>query len=130
MLRILRVVRSVRVMAQLIISKRGESAGLAALLLTVLLVVFSSIAVLQFEVPEGDVHSVETDTVQIPSDRDFRERIDPRCRAERDIAVRDDFDPWQRRHLCFARITTRRHWWQRLTGLQRQHIGTPKSKRT
>ena len=59
-LRVLRVVKSVRLIAQMIVARRGESAGLAALLLTVLLIVFSSIAILQFEVPaQGNIQSAE-----------------------------------------------------------------------
>lgn len=59
-LRVLRAVKSVRVLAHLVIAKRTESAGLAALLATVLLLVFSSIAVLQFELPsDGNIKSAE-----------------------------------------------------------------------
>jgi voltage-gated potassium channel len=59
-LRVLRAVRSVRVMAQFVAAKRAQSAGLAALLMTVLLVIFSSIAVLQFEAPAGgNIQSAE-----------------------------------------------------------------------
>ena len=59
-LRVLRVVKSVRLLAQVIVARRGESAGFAALLLTVLLIVFSSIAVLQFELPaKGNIQTAE-----------------------------------------------------------------------
>jgi voltage-gated potassium channel len=59
-LRILRVVKSVRLVAQLVVAQRVQSAGLAALLLTVLLVMFSSIAILQFEIPaQGNIQSAE-----------------------------------------------------------------------
>ena len=52
-LRVLRAVRSARAIAQFVIARRGESALMAAALLSLLLVVFSSIAVLHFEVPAG-----------------------------------------------------------------------------
>jgi voltage-gated potassium channel len=52
-LRLLRAIRSVRVLGQFIMSRRGESLGLAAGLATLLLVTFASIAILQFEMPGG-----------------------------------------------------------------------------
>jgi voltage-gated potassium channel len=52
-LRLLRVIRSVRILGHFIIAKRGESMGLATGLAALLLVVFASIGVLQFEVPAG-----------------------------------------------------------------------------
>ena len=52
-LRVLRAVRSARVLAQFVVAQRSQSAGLAVSLLALLLVVFSSIAVLQFEMPAG-----------------------------------------------------------------------------
>jgi voltage-gated potassium channel len=59
-LRILRAVRSVRVLAGFVISQRAQSAGLAASLLALLLLVFSSIAILQFEMPAGgNIQSAE-----------------------------------------------------------------------
>ena len=52
-LRVLRAMKSARAVAQFVIARRGESALLAAALLSLLLVVFSSITVLYFEVPAG-----------------------------------------------------------------------------
>jgi voltage-gated potassium channel len=52
-LRVLRAVRSARVLAQFVLDQRAQSTGLAVSLLALLLVVFSSIAVLQFEVAAG-----------------------------------------------------------------------------
>lgn len=48
-LRVLRVVKSVRVLGTALVARRAQSAFLAAVLLTVLLLVFSSLAMLQFE---------------------------------------------------------------------------------
>jgi voltage-gated potassium channel len=59
-LRVLRAVKSVRVLAHVVVANRAESAGLAAVLASVLLLVFSSIAVLQFELPSGgNIQSAE-----------------------------------------------------------------------
>jgi voltage-gated potassium channel len=52
-LRILRGVRSTKLLAEFVLIRRAESAFLAAALLTLLLVVFGSIAILQFERVEG-----------------------------------------------------------------------------
>lgn len=48
-LRVLRAVKSVRVLGQALAAHRAQSAFLAAVLLTILLLVFSSLAMLQFE---------------------------------------------------------------------------------
>jgi voltage-gated potassium channel len=59
-MRLLRAIRSVRVLGHFIISKREQSIGLAAGLAALLLVVFSSIGVLQFELPAGgNIQSAE-----------------------------------------------------------------------
>jgi voltage-gated potassium channel len=59
-LRVLRAVRSVRVLAQFVLEQRAQSTGLAVSLLALLLVVFSSIAVLQFEMQAGgNIQSAE-----------------------------------------------------------------------
>jgi voltage-gated potassium channel len=52
-LRLLRAVRSARVLAQFAMAHRSQSAGLAVSLLALMLVVFSSIAILQFEMAVG-----------------------------------------------------------------------------
>jgi voltage-gated potassium channel len=52
-LRLLRAIRSARVIGQFIVTRRGESVGLTAVLTALILIMFSSIAVLQFEVPAG-----------------------------------------------------------------------------
>ena len=52
-LRVLRGVKSARAMAHFLVGRRAESAFLASVLLTLLLVVCCSIAVLEFEVPAG-----------------------------------------------------------------------------
>lgn len=52
-LRVLRALKSVRAVAQFVVARRGESAPLAVALLALLMIVFSSIAVLHFEVPAG-----------------------------------------------------------------------------
>jgi voltage-gated potassium channel len=58
--RVLRVVKSARAIANFVVARRAESAGLTALLVSLLLVVFSSIAVLHFEVPaKGNIQSAE-----------------------------------------------------------------------
>jgi voltage-gated potassium channel len=49
----LRGVKSARILGQFAAGRRAESALLASLLLSLLLVVFCSIAVLEFEVPAG-----------------------------------------------------------------------------
>ncbi len=52
-LRVLRGVKSARAMAHFLVSRRAESAFLAAALVSLLLIVCCSIAVLEFEVPAG-----------------------------------------------------------------------------
>jgi voltage-gated potassium channel len=52
-LRVLRMVRSARLIAQFVLKRRAESAFLAAALLSLLLIVCCSIAILQFEVAAG-----------------------------------------------------------------------------
>ena len=49
-IRVLRGVRATKILSGLVLHRRGESAGLAAALLTLLLVVFASLAIVQFEV--------------------------------------------------------------------------------
>jgi len=51
--RVLRALKSARALAHYVISKRAQSAGLAAVLVALVLLVFSSIAVLQFEPSQG-----------------------------------------------------------------------------
>lgn len=60
-LRVLRGLRSTKLLASFILERRSESAFLAAALLSLLLVVFSSIAVLQFEGNRtgGNIRSAE-----------------------------------------------------------------------
>ena len=59
-LRVLRVVKSVRAIAHFVVAQRAESAFLAAVLLSLLLNVFASLAMLQFEtVPEANIKSAE-----------------------------------------------------------------------
>jgi voltage-gated potassium channel len=59
-LRVLRGVKSARAVAHFVVSRRAESAFLASILLSLLLVVCCSIAVLEFEVPaEGNIASAE-----------------------------------------------------------------------
>ena len=53
MLRILRGVRSTKLLAEFVLERRGQSAFLAAALVSILLVVFGSIAILQFERVQG-----------------------------------------------------------------------------
>ncbi len=52
-LRVLRGIKSARAIAHFVAGRRAESAFLASLLISLLLIVSSSIAVLQFEVPAG-----------------------------------------------------------------------------
>jgi voltage-gated potassium channel len=52
-LRVMRGVKSARAIAHFVTTRRSESALLASLLLTLLIIVVCSIAVLQFEVPAG-----------------------------------------------------------------------------
>jgi voltage-gated potassium channel len=52
-LRILRGVRSTKLLAEFVLERRSESAFLAAALVSILLVVFGSIAILQFERVQG-----------------------------------------------------------------------------
>jgi voltage-gated potassium channel len=59
-LRVLRAVRSVRVLGQFIMSRRGESVGLAAALAALLAITFSSVGVLQVELPaNGNIQTAE-----------------------------------------------------------------------
>ena len=59
-LRIMRGVKSARALAHFLTARRAESALLASLLLTLLVIVLSSIAVLQFEIPaQGNIASAE-----------------------------------------------------------------------
>jgi voltage-gated potassium channel len=59
-LRVLRGVKSARAIAHFAVGRRAESAFLASLLLSLLLVVCCSIAVLEFEVPAwGNIASLE-----------------------------------------------------------------------
>ena len=53
--RVLRGVRSTRILAEMVLNRRAESAFLAAALISLLLVVFSSIAILQFESATGNI---------------------------------------------------------------------------
>ena len=53
LLRVLRGVKSARALTHFVIGRRAESAVLAASLITLLLLVSSSIAILEFEVPNG-----------------------------------------------------------------------------
>ena len=52
-LRVIRGVKSARAIAHFLVAKRAESAFLATVLLALLILVFSSIAILQFEMPSG-----------------------------------------------------------------------------
>lgn len=59
-IRVLRGVRATKLLAGLVLQRRAESAFLAASLVAILLVVFSSVAVLQFEaVPEGNIKTAD-----------------------------------------------------------------------
>jgi voltage-gated potassium channel len=59
-LRVLRGIRSTKVLTQFILQRRAEGAFLAATLLSLLLIMISSIAVLQFETsPEANIKSPE-----------------------------------------------------------------------
>ncbi len=51
--RVLRAVRSVRALTHFLANRRAESAVLASLLIALLVLVASSIAILEFEMPEG-----------------------------------------------------------------------------
>jgi voltage-gated potassium channel len=55
--RVLRGARSSKILAELILVRRAESAFLAASLLALVLIVFSSIAVLQFESSAGNIRT-------------------------------------------------------------------------
>lgn len=58
--RFIRGIKATKILAQFILDRRAESAFLAALLLSILLVVASSIAILQFETgPTSNIHSAE-----------------------------------------------------------------------
>ena len=52
-LRVLRGMKSARSIAHFVVARRAQSAGLAAALLCLLLVVTCSIAILPFEIPAG-----------------------------------------------------------------------------
>jgi voltage-gated potassium channel len=59
-LRVMRGVKSARAIAHFLTARRAESAVLASLLLSLLLIVLCSIAVLQFEIPaRGNIESAE-----------------------------------------------------------------------
>jgi voltage-gated potassium channel len=59
-IRVLRGIRATKVLSEFILYRRAQSAFLAALLVSVLLVVFSASAVLQFETsPEANIRSPE-----------------------------------------------------------------------
>jgi voltage-gated potassium channel len=59
-LRVMRGVKSARAIAHFLTSRRAESALLASLLLSLLIIVFCSIAALQFEIPaRGNIESAE-----------------------------------------------------------------------
>jgi voltage-gated potassium channel len=58
--RVLRGVRATKLLATLILERRSESAFLAVSLVSILLIVFASIAILQFEtLPESNIKSAE-----------------------------------------------------------------------
>lgn len=52
-IRVLRGIRSARALTHFVIGRRAESAFLASILITIFLLVAASIAILEFEVPEG-----------------------------------------------------------------------------
>ena len=59
-IRLIRGIKATKILAEFILDRRAESALLAALLLSILLVVASSIAILQLEtVPASNIHSAE-----------------------------------------------------------------------
>lgn len=59
-LRVLRVVKSVRTLAHFVVEQRAESAFLATLLLSLLMTVFASIAMLQLETgPDANIRSAQ-----------------------------------------------------------------------
>ncbi|MGD9903294.1 MAG: ion transporter [Vicinamibacterales bacterium] len=59
-LRVLRAVKSVRILGTIFLEQRAKSAFLAAVLLTVLLLVFSSLAMLQFEAGgDGNIRTAQ-----------------------------------------------------------------------
>lgn len=59
-LRVLRGVKSARALAHFVVARRAQSAFLAAMLLTLILVVFASVAMLQFEVsPDANIRTAE-----------------------------------------------------------------------
>lgn len=59
-IRVLRGIRSVRILTRFILERRGQSAIMAAALVTVTMVAFGSIAILQFEnVPESNIKGAE-----------------------------------------------------------------------
>lgn len=53
LLRVLRGLRSARALTQFVVGRRAESALLASVLVVLLLLVASSIAILEFEIPQG-----------------------------------------------------------------------------
>ncbi len=62
-LRILRAAKSAKILAEYLLRRRAQGAFLAASLLTLLLVVFSSIAILQFEEARGGNISTAEDAI-------------------------------------------------------------------
>jgi voltage-gated potassium channel len=59
-LRVLRGVKSARAIAHFVVARRAQSVFLATLLLSLLLLVFASIAMLQFEMPgDGNIRTAE-----------------------------------------------------------------------
>ncbi len=58
-IRVLRGIRAARILTSFIMEKRTQSTLLAAALLTIVLVAVSAIAVLHFEVPDGNIKSGE-----------------------------------------------------------------------
>lgn len=59
-LRVLRGVKSARALAHFVVARRAQSAFLAAMLLTLLLIVFASVAMLQFETsPDANIRTAE-----------------------------------------------------------------------
>jgi len=57
--RVLRGVRSARIIGEIVLKHRAQSAFLAAAMISLLLIVFSSIAVLQFEATNGNIKTAE-----------------------------------------------------------------------
>jgi voltage-gated potassium channel len=57
--RVLRGVRSTRILAEMVLRRRVESAFLAAAMSSLLLIVFASIAILQFEAATGNIKTAQ-----------------------------------------------------------------------